>query len=313
MFSKKKILIIGGNGFVGQNLIETFKSAGAKITVLDKNVGIHSKGVEHVIGDVRKFASVARAVKNKDIVIDLAALRPIESMANPILDLEITCKGALNILESCKKTNPKCKIIFLGSNLEYGKTVNLPATEDADMFSPDTFYGVHKSAVSNYVRIYFQLYSINSTFLRFSNIYGPEIQMSSKMSIVNFFIKLAMKDEEIKIFDDGSQIGDYLYIDDAVKAIISAIESKYSGGQAFNIGFGRPVALIKMAQVVIRVIGKGKIIKVPWPDYYKIPPRDYYANFNKAEKILGWQPSIDLLKGINFTVEKLIKYENQNK
>ncbi len=308
-FKKKRILIIGGTGFIGQNIIARFSGFGASITVLDKKMYGSKNGVKYTKGDVRVLSSVKKATRNKDIVINLAALKPLESLADPLQDLDITCRGSLNILEACKQINPKCKVIFLGSCLEYGKVQHLPVSEKNNQFLPDTFYGAHKFLVSHYARLYFKMYKINSTVLRFSNTYGLEIKTLGKMSTLNYFIKLALDDSSINIFGGGYQIRDYLYIDDALNAMEKAIISDKSAGEIFNIGSGDGTTLSDMVKTIIKVVGKGKAVKVPWPENYLIEPRNYIADFQKAKKFLKWEPKVTLEEGIKLTVDKFRKNE----
>jgi len=299
---KIEVLIIGGGGFVGQNIIRKLDSSKYKFIIFDIKKFPKQPDVKFIKGDVRDFNSVKKAVKGKNLILDLASLRPVETVNNPIRDLEVTSLGALNILEACRLFNPTCKVVFFGSSLEFGDVGNLPVSEENNIPIPDSFYGIHKGTLGDYSRLYWKLRHINSTVLRFSNIYGPEKGISDNMSIVNYFINLAMDGKKIQIYGNGEQKRDYVFVDDAINALDKAIKSNKSGGQTFNIGSGVPIKLIDMVKLVVKIVGTGKIIKVPWPKDYKIEPRDYYTDITKASKVLSWKPTYNLQDGIKQTM-----------
>lgn len=307
-FSGKNVLIIGGSGFVGQNLVYKLLSADCRVSVLDIKDSFKHKEINFIKGSVINPDDVEKGVKTKDIVINLAALRPIESSLDPVRDLNITLRGALNILEACRKERQKkCKLIFFGSSLEYGMVKNFPVSEDNNSFNPNSFYGVHKLSVTHYCRIYNRLFGIDSTVLRFPHLYGPEkFRPDKKMGIVNHFIYSALRGKELEVFGSGLQLRDYLYIDDAIEAIEKAVRRKNSSGQTFNIGTGNPVSILQLAKMIVRIAGKGRVKKVKWPSSYRlIEQGNFYTDYEKAKRMLYWRPRVNLESGIRLTIQEV--------
>jgi dTDP-glucose 4,6-dehydratase/UDP-glucose 4-epimerase len=172
-------------------------------------------------------------------------------------------------------------------------------------------YGIHKLAVEKYHLMYFQNYGIPTSVVRISNPYGPRQQMKhSKYGIVNWFIKLAMTDQVIKIFGDGRQIRDYIYVDDVASALLAVGCSPLADGEIFNLGSGRGVSFIHMIQEIIKIVQKGTIEMVAWPkDYQNVETGDFIANIEKICSLLGWRAIVDLPTGIQKTLDYYQRYD----
>jgi nucleoside-diphosphate-sugar epimerase len=314
-YKDKKVLITGGLGMIGSSLAQVLVPLGAEVSILDALLPLYGgnrfnlHGIEDrvdvTIGDIRDPAAVETLVRDKDVIFHLAAqVSYIDSLSEPLLDLDINCLGSLILLEACKKLNRKAKIVFTGSRMQYGRIAYNPVDEHHPT-EPLMTYGIHKLAVEKYHLMYFQNYGMPTSVVRISNPYGPRQQMKhSKYGIINWFIKLAMTDQVIKVFGEGGQIRDYIYVDDVAGALLAVGCSPSADGEIFNVGSGRGVSFIHMIQEVIRIVQKGRIEMVPWPkDYQNVETGDFIANVGKIYGLLGWRAVVDLPDGIQKTVD----------
>jgi nucleoside-diphosphate-sugar epimerase len=218
-------------------------------------------------------------------------------------DLDINCRGHLTILEACRSFNPGVAIVFPSSRLVYGKPLSLPVAESHPLV-PESIYGAHKLAVENYHLIYGHLYGMKATVLRISNPYGPmQAGEARAYGIANRFIQSAVSGRPITLFGDGSQRRDYLYIDDLVEAFLSAASAGEARGKIYNIGDGKGISMLELAELAIAAAGSGEIVRVPWPEEYRmIETGDYLSDITLARRELGWQPETEIGEGIARTV-----------
>ncbi|MFC1540417.1 NAD-dependent epimerase/dehydratase family protein [Candidatus Margulisiibacteriota bacterium] len=321
-YAGKRVLITGGLGLMGSNLSHKLLDYGAKVTILDPLLPLYGgnlfnfSGIEDKVtinyGDIRDEAALAQTVKDKDIIFNLAAqVSYTDGQTDPLLDLDINCRGHLLLLESCRKFNPSVKIVFSGSRLQYGEVKQVPVNEDQPM-NPKSFYGIHKVAGEFYHKMYYKLHGIRTAVFRIANPYGIRHQMKhSRYGIVNYFIKLAMGDDPIKIFGDGNQIRDYIYVEDIVEAFLHAGIRQKADNEVFNVGSGTPTRFVDMAKTVIATVGKGRLEMVPWPENYQIiESGGYVSDIAKAKKMLAWSPKTKLSDGIKKTFEYYLKYKD---
>src|SRR3989338_1664816 len=223
-YNGKKILITGGCGFIGSSVAHALVKMGARITVIDALLplyggnlfnlhGIKSK-IQYVNGDIRDSALMNRLVLGKDFIFHFAAqVSHSDSTNDPLLDLDINCLGTLNLLEACRHGNSGVKIIFSSSRFVYGKILRNPVTEN-HLVNPLNTYGIHKLTSEKYFSFYWNNFGIRSAIVRIPNPYGPRQQMKhSKYALVGWFNRLAMDGKAIRIFGDGKQKRDYIYID----------------------------------------------------------------------------------------------------
>jgi UDP-glucose 4-epimerase len=317
----KKVLITGGLGMIGSTLANKLVAMGAEVTLLDSLIKPYGanffnvKEINHLIkiniSDIRDKESVKVLVKDKDIIINLAGqVSHNDSLQNPYLDADINYIGHLNVLEAVKINNPTAKILYSGSRLQFGKIISNPVAEDHPL-NPLTPYAVNKTAAENLYLYYNRVFNIPVVLFRIANPYGPRCQMQhSKYAIINWFIRNAMEDKEITIFGDGSQIRDYIFVEDLADAFILASVDDNIRSEIFNIGSGTGSTFKDMVELVVKIVGKGKIKYQPWPqDYLNVETGDYITNIEKIKTKLNWLPKIDLKKGIEKTVEYYNKFK----
>ena len=318
-FKNKNILITGGAGFIGSSLANVLAALGAKITVLDAMLPLYGGNLFNlreiknklcfIKGDIRDKKLIVKAVKNQDIIYNLAAqVSYIDSRDLPFLDLDINGAGQLNLLEAARRHNPGVKILFSSSRMVYGKILTKPVKENHPT-EPLSIYGIHKLLAEKYYGYYYRAFGLETIAVRIPNPYGPRQQMKhSKYSIVGWFIRQALENKTIKIFGDGRQERDYIYIDDIVDAFLRLT---FSGrpGQVYNIGTSERVRFVEMVNEVIAAAGSGFKQHAPWPaDYEKNETGGYYANVAKIEKDTGWKPKVNLTRGLRMTVAYYKKY-----
>jgi dTDP-glucose 4,6-dehydratase/UDP-glucose 4-epimerase len=205
---------------------------------------------------------------------------------------------------------PEARVLHAGSRLQYGKIERVPVSEDHPL-RPVTPYALHKLAAENLYFFYNQIFNVSVVLLRIANPYGPRAQMRhSKYCMINWFLRLAMENRQIKIFGDGNQIRDYIYIDDLAEAFVLAAASEEANGKVFNIGSGVGTKFKDMAQLVVSTVKKGRIEFVPWPEkYINVETGDYLTDITKIESCLKWAPKTNLVEGIKLSFD----YYKQNR
>lgn len=318
-FKNKKVLITGGLGFIGSNLAIRLVGLGARVTLLDAlfpSFGGNKFNIDPVadkiivkIGDMRDHL-IDDLVKGKDIIFNLAGtLSHIDSMTDPFTDLEINCRANLCLLEACRKFNGRAKIVFAGTRNQYGKALYLPVDEK-HLQEPTDINGINSVAAEKYHFLYDHIWGIETVSLRMTNTFGPRHQMKhSKQGVLNWFIRLLMDGETVKLYGDGSQIRDINYVDDVVAALLLAARSPKAHGEAFNLG-GSPLTLREFVEKVIKILGRGKYAFIKFPkDREVIEIGNYVADIKKIRDELGWQPKVSIDDGIEKTVNYYKKYK----
>lgn len=310
-----KVLIFGGLGFMGINLVHRLWERGDQVTIFSNvppREDLKKLGINVSVGDIRNKSEVEWAVTSQDIIFNLAGRSgQVDFLKNPILDLEVNCNGVLNILESVKEKNPEARVIFPGSRLQFGKSKYLPVDEKHPM-EPTSIYGLHKLLGEKYHLLFQKIHGLKTFVLRFSNPYGPHQKNGTEAyNFFNLFIDKAMNGETLTVFGEGSQLRDYIYIDDLVDSLIAAAELEDYGEGVLNIGSGEGTKFADMVRVVVEVVGKGAVESIPWPAYFaEVETGDYVTDITKAKKVLGWEPKVGLREGIKKTVD--FYQDNQN-
>lgn len=314
IFTGKNVMITGGLGFIGSNLAHKLARLKSQVTIIDSlspvyggnifNIKVIKNKCKVFIKDLRDQPLINHLVKGQDFIFNLAGqVSHIDSLENPLQDLEANCRTHLVLLEACKRYNPNVKIIFAGTRGQYGKPAYLSVDENCPM-SPIDINGINNVAGEAYHLLYYRNFGFRTTSLRLTNTYGPRHQMkNSRQGFLNWFIRLAIDGEEIKIFGDGRQLRDFNYIDDVVRAFLMVAISKKTDGQVFNLGSGNPISVLDVAKLVVEISRSGEIKQVPFPEENKkIEIGDYYANYAKIKRILGWQPDVSLRDGLKMTI-----------
>ena len=249
-------------------------------------------------------------VKEQDYVFHLAAqVSHIMSLTDPFPDIDINIKGTAILLEACKKYNPNVRIIRCGTRGQYGAATHLPVSEDAPT-NPKGIYEISQLTAEKIMEVYFNVHGIKSVLLRLTNIFGPRAQMRhSHYGVANWFVRLALDDETIPIFGDGSSKRDFLYVDDCVSAMLEAGACESAYGEILNVGVDKPSTFLELTKIIISEAKLGKWELTPFSkERAAQEPGDFYTDISKIKRIVGWAPKISLQKGISITVEYYKKY-----
>jgi UDP-glucose 4-epimerase len=222
----------------------------------------------------------------------------IDSMQDPYTDLEINCRSQLSILEACRRYNPSVKVVFAGTRQVYGKAATLPVSE-SHLVRPTDVNGINKAAGEYYHLVYNNVFGVRACSLRLTNVYGPrQLIKHNRQGFIGWFIRLVVEDREIQIYGDGSQLRDFVYVDDAADAFLRAGASDASNGQVFNVGGLEPVSHHSLVDRLIAVAGSGRYRFVEWPPEKKaIDIGDFYADSSLIARTLGWTPTTSLDEG----------------
>lgn len=322
IFSGKKVLITGGLGFIGSNLAIQLVNLGADVTLVDNmmprqggnlfNVSEVSGRVHINFSDVRNELSMNYLVKEQDYIFHLAGqVNHVESVRNPIQDLDINCRGTLVLLESCRKFNRGARIIFAGTRGEYGKSVKLPVAEDHPT-NPKGIYAVTNLTAEKMVLVYRDIHGIEGTCLRITNTYGQRHQMQhDEFGVVNWFIRKAIDDEMIPVFGDGRIVRDFLHVDDLVECLLKVACSDTAYGEVFNVGTGIPTSFLDLAKLIVEVAKTGSYRFTEFTQERKeVEPGDYYTDISKIKGMLGWEPRVTLREGLERTIQFYRKYKS---
>jgi UDP-glucose 4-epimerase len=309
----KEVLIFGGLGLIGSSVARQCIFSGAKVTIADNrapdygandyNVADLDGKFSLVLGDIREESFVDSLVPNQDYILNFAAqVNHNVSIEKPILDNQLNCIGHINVLMACKRHNQEARLVYPGSRLQYGKVQRVPVKE-IDPREPLSIYAIHKNTAENYYQAFYKHYGIRSVCFRITNPYGPRSQMkSSGYSLINWFIRQAMDGQTVTVFGEGQQGRDYIYIEDLVSGMLTTLVNPKSDGQVYNLGSGLPTKFIEMAEMVVDIVKKGKVEKVPWPkNYDNFETGDFYADITKISSATGWLPATTLRDGIALT------------
>jgi UDP-glucose 4-epimerase len=311
----KKILVTGGLGFIGSNLCIELVRLGAHVTIVDNmlprqggnlfNIKEIENRIQVQFSDVRDQFSMNYLVRGVDYVFHLAGqVNHVDSMRNPLQDLDINCKGTLVLLEALRLNNRNAKMIFAGTRGEYGSSVKLPVDEDHPT-NPKGIYAVTNLSAEKMVLVYDDIHGVKGTCLRITNTYGPRHQMMhDEYGVFNWFIRKALDDGEIPVFGDGRIVRDFLYVDDLVRCLLMVAVTDRSYGEVFNVGTDTPVSFHSLAERIVKVIGKGNVKFTEFTQERKeVEPGDYYTNISKIRSSVGWESRVALEEGIKRTAD----------
>jgi UDP-glucose 4-epimerase len=322
-FKDKRVLVTGGLGFIGSNLTAKLVGLGAKVTVVDNmiprlggnlfNVKEIAEAIHINFSDVRDAHSMDYLVKKQQYIFHLAGqVNHVDSIRNPIQDLDINCRGTLVLLESCRKYNQEVKLIFAGTRGEYGASVRLPVNEDHPT-NPKGIYAVTNLSAEKMVLVYQDVHKIPGTCLRITNTYGPRHQMAhDEYGVLNWFIRKAIDHEMIPVFGDGRILRDFLYVDDLVDCFLQVAACDQAYGEVFNVGTGIPISFIDLAKKIVEIAGGGEAVYTEFSQERKeVEPGDYYTDITKIKRVVDWNPKIGLEEGLRKTIEFYRKYKKE--
>jgi UDP-glucose 4-epimerase len=316
-YRDRAVLVVGGFGFIGVTLTRELARLGARVTVVTPSLDRQrlaaadaaQAGVRAIEGDLRDARAMASAVVGQEVVFNLAGQSgAVRSMEDPWTDLDVNCRGNLVLLEALRTENPSAKLVFVSSRLAYGRAIaavdgSAGVSEEHDV-DPMCLHAVHKLAVEQYLRLYSRLYGLKFAAARLTNPYGPgQPRARTAYGVVNRMIHLALHDEPLTVYGDGHQLRDYIYIEDAVQALLTLGAVTACDGQIYNVGSGLGTSLVDMARAIVSAVGRGRVEFVPWPPLAEqIETGDFVADVTKIRRDAGWEPRTALAEGLRRTV-----------
>ena len=315
MFGGSNVLVTGGLGFIGSALARRLVDLGAKVTLVDSMIpeyggnpfNIHDirDRVTVDLTDVRDAAAMSALIRNRKFLFNLAGQTShLDSMTDPVTDLNINAAAQLHILEACRLSNRDVKIIFASTRQLYGRPQYLPVDEKHPV-DPVDVNGINKLAGECYHLLYNDVYGIRACALRLTNTYGPGMRVKdARQTFLGIWIRRLIEGKPVQIFGDGKQRRDFNFVSDVVEAMLEAASSDKANGEIFNLGASEHVSLAELAKLVVRLNGGGQFELIPFPQDRKIIDiGDYYADFRKIDKSLGWSPKVSLDQGLKETLE----------
>ena len=306
-FAGKKILVTGGAGFVGSNLVSRVARTGAKVTILDDlftgSLDNLDKDIkyEFVEGSVADKELVFKLVKEAEYVAHMAARNIIVSTKNPYDDYAVNIGGTLNVLMAARE-HGIAQMVYTSSASVYGNPRIIPIIEEE---RPHTFspYAVSKLAGENYCRAFYETYDVPVAMVRYSNVYGPHQDPANPYcGVIAKFMEAIDQNKSPQIHGDGQQTRDFTYVDDAVDATLVALMSKKAEGSVFNIGTGTETKIVDLVTMLARLFGKDlKAEHIDRRDIDNIRRR--VLSIERIRTRLRWQPQVGIEEGLRRTVE----------
>lgn len=320
-FDGKTILVTGGLGFIGSTLSIALVKLGAEVTIIDNlnaNQGGNPFNIEPIKdkvtvdhGDIRDASAMDQLVGGKDYIFHLARQTDhILSLTNPFPDIDVNIRGTAILLEACKKHNPSVRLVYTGTRGQYGRAVRLPVGEDAPT-NPRGIYEITNLTAEKMIGVYHEVHGIRAVMLRLTNIYGPRSQMKhDHYGVVNWFVRLAIDGRTIPVFGDGKLGRDFLYIDDAVSAILACAAIPACYGQIINVGRDKPDTFLYLVKEIIRMAKSGTYALTPFsPERAAQEPGDFASDITKIRRLTGWKPTTKLADGLTRTIAYYRRYK----
>ena len=269
--------------------------------------------IKFVQGDIRDGSLVKSLVREADLIFSLAGqVSYVDSNTDPLLDLDINCKGHLQVLEACREAKSGARLVFASSRFVYGR-IDYNPVDEGHPFNCLSIYGIHKLAGEKYYRFYQEAYGLETVSVRIANPYGPRQQMKhSKYGIVNWFIRLALEGKPLTIYGEGRQGRDYIFVEDLAEAMLALAQAPGVSGEVYNLGSATSTPFIEMARLVAAAVPGTRVQQVEWPaDRYFVETGDYISDIGKITAAMGWRPRTPLQEGIERTVAYYTKYREK--
>lgn len=301
--ANQKILITGGRGFIGTNLMRRIrdKNPETELVVLDNgSMPVPGVPADPVVldleGDVRDLAAVKRAASDCTAIVHLAGqTRVVESIQDPVLGFDVNARGTLNVLLAAREAGIEHVVLASTGGAMFGDVAG-PIHEDM-VPKPSSPYGASKLAMEGYAHAFAGSYGLQSAVMRFANVYGPF--STRKGSIIAHLFRQVLAGEAITIYGDGSQARDFVFVDDLCDGIVQAMDAKASG--IFHLGSGSPTTLTELLDMVGRIIGPEWPFEIRYADWRAGEVRRTHTSIAKAAAAFRYAPKTTLEEGLHAT------------
>lgn len=308
-----RILIIGGAGFLGANLVRRcLAEPGDQVTVMDSlDPHLHATTqnlqevwpqIRFVRGDIRDETLLAGIVQGQDVIFNCAAQTSHSlSIQYPLLDADINCLGNLKLLEAIRLLNKDAIVVYTSSSTVIGKALCEVVDED-HWERPLEIYSANKGVAEKYYRIYHTIHDLKTVVLRFANLYGPYGKGYPDFGFINYFIHLAWTNQEIKVFGSGDQTRNVMHVDDATEILWRAAQDPGLVGEVYFATGDQHLSVREIAETIVTLLGRGRVTYVEWPEERRRTEIES-VRFSSArlQSITGWRPRYDFKTGLERT------------
>lgn len=310
-----KVLVIGGAGFLGANLVRRCLDARDDVTVLDsldpalrastENLRAVWSRVNFIRGDMGSDATIGHAVQGQHVIFQCAAQtsHPL-SQQDPVHDAEVNCIGNLKVLDAVRQLNPEATVVYTSSSTVVGRAVG-ETVDERHGEAPLDIYSANKGAAEKYYRIFNRVHDLKTVVLRFANLFGPYGKGYPEFGFVNYFIALAREGKAVTVFGDGEQTRNVLYVEDATEILYRAATDARLIGGVYFAAHEEHLPVLDIARGIVETFG-GELRRVPWPDERKRIDVDSVRISSAAlREITGWRPGYSFADGLVRTREIL--------
>ena len=304
------VLVTGGAGFIGSNLVRGLLERGDSVRVIDNfstgnRDNLDGLDVEIVEGELRSYERVHNAVRGVEVVFHLGALGSVpRSVQDPLTSSAVNVEGTLNVLLAARDEGIR-RVVYSSSSSVYGSRGDLPRTEEmaTDPISP---YGVAKLAAERYCVSFSRVYEgFETVVLRYFNVFGPRQSPHSQYAaVVPLFLTAVAEGRPVTIYGDGEQSRDFTFVANVVDATLRAGDADGASGRIFNVAAGTPASVNQLADAVGRILGRPIEKRFEPPRAGDV--RDSWADVSQAEQVLGYRTSVDLEEGLRRTTDFLL-------
>ena len=304
MVSPRTVLVTGGAGFLGSHLVDRLLDLGHRVVVVDDlstgRLQNLNKGATFYHASITSPALGEIIEREKpDVISHYAGQASVtQSVRDPSKDAEINIQGSVRLIEASRR-NGIGKFIYASDAAVYGELQSTPCNEDHPI-QPISPFGLSKYVVEEYLRLYHRLHRLNYSVLRYGSVYGPCQDLHGEAGVIAAFTSSMLDGKQPRIFGTGNHERDFVYIDDAIEANILAMKGEAVG--SFNIGSGKSISVNAVFELL------KKILKYRWnPSFVPARPGESTTvslDFSRAERELGWRPTVTLEEGIRHTVER---------
>ena len=306
-----KVLITGGAGFIGSNLVDALVDRGDEVTILDDiSTGRRENldpalagGADLVEGDIRDVGAVARLVERTrpDAIFHLAAQIDVRrSIADAAFDARVNVEGTINLLEAARSLDGVRFVNTSTGGAIYGEGRILPAPEDHPV-APEAGYGQSKFAAEGYCDLYARLHGVSTVSLRYGNVFGPRQDPLGEAGVIAIFCGRMLAGERPTVFGDGLQTRDYVYVADIVEANLAAVRSSIGG--PVNVGRGVPVSVLDLIAALSSI--EGRDLDPEFAPRRLGEVQDIHLDCARARAELGWEARVGLEEGLELTLASL--------
>ncbi len=314
----RRVLVAGGLGFLGLNLVGPLLNAGSEVLLLSRSLdpqalawlaeiraGRPERSVAVIEGDLGRAEHHPEWLEGVAVVFQLAGESgAAKSVREARADLQGNVAAHLGLLEAIRGLPAPPRVVFASSRLVYGTTGAEPVTEEHPTL-PTSLYGIHKLTVEHYHRLYWMHYGVPFCGLRITNPYGAyQVPGRKHHGILNRFAMAALAGQTIPLYGGGGQLRDYIHVADVSRALLLAATAPNASAEIFNLGAGRSVAIRDAVARLVDHAGTGRIEDVPWPEGARqVETGDFVCDVSRIGEKLGWRAEIDLDHGLAVTID----------